>query len=166
MAKKNKIKYESSSFDGDYKKVVITTIVVLAVLVVFYFITAAILNKDNTSTKDNNTETEIQYEEILVGTSFSMRDTEYLVVYYDMTDDSINTNISSAISTYKSSNKLAIYYVNMHDALNKQFVSDKSNSKATKASELAINGPTLIKFSKNKIVDYVEGSEKIVNYLK
>lgn len=172
MAKKNnkKVKFESSSsFDGEYKKIIIITLVVLAFLVAFYFITVAILDKGDSSTKNINTdeEVEIQYKEILVGTSFSMKDSSYLVVYYDTTDEENASTISSAISTYRTNNKDShIYYVDMSNALNKSFVSEESNSSAGSASELKINGPTLINFSDGKIVEYVEGTEKIVDYLK
>ncbi len=170
MAKKknnNKIKFESNSMNDDYQKVIITTVIVLAFLVAFYFITVAILD-DGSSTKKNNTTdvTEIQYKEILVGTSFSMKDSNYLVVYYDTTSDN-STEITTAISTYRTNNSDSkIYYVDMSNALNKKFASDTGNSSATKADELKINGPTLIRFANNKIVEYVEGVEKIADYLK
>lgn len=172
MAKKNnkKVKFESSSFDGEYKKILIITLVVLAFLVMFYFITVAILGKGDSSTKNdtNKDETvEIQYQEILVGTSFSMKDSSYLVVYYDTTDEDNASNIASAISTYRTNNKDShIYYVDMNNALNKSFVSEESNSSASDASELKINGPTLINFADGKIVEYVEGADKILDYLK
>ena len=56
MAKKNnkKVKIESSSsFDGEYKKIVIITLSVLAFLAAFYFITVTILNKGDSSAKNN-----------------------------------------------------------------------------------------------------------------
>lgn len=172
MAKKNnkKVKFESSSsFDGEYKKIVIITLVVLAFLAAFYFITVAILNKDDSSTKadtNKDTEVEIQYKEILVGTSFSMKDSSYLVVYYDTTDDDNASKISSVISTYRTNNSDGhIYYVDMSNALNKSFVSEEGNSSASSAEELKINGPTLINFADGKIVEYVEGTDKIVDYL-
>ena len=169
MAKKknkNKIKFENSSMNDDYQKIIITTVIVLAVLVAFYFITVAILDDSSSKSDNSGKVTEIQYNEILVGTSFSMKESNYLVVYYDTTSDD-NTEIATAISTYRSNNKDSkIYYVDMSNALNKKFVSDTGNSSATKADELKINGPTLIRFANDKIVEYVEGVEKIADYLK
>ena len=63
---------------------------------------------------------------------------------------------------YKDSH---IYYVDMNNALNKSFVSDESNSSASSAEELKINGPTLINFADGKIVEYVEGKDRIIDYL-
>ncbi len=168
---KNKIKFEGSTFNSpEIKKIVITTSVVLIVFACFYFLTVAILNKDtDTSTTDTSSDTsevEIQHEVILLGSSFSIKDSQYLVVYYDTTDDDLSS-LTSAVSTYRSSSKeVSLYTVNMGDGLNKGFVSDASNKEATKASELSISGPTLIKFSNNKIDTYIEGMDEIIDYLE
>ena len=49
---------------------------------------------------------------------------------------------------------------------NAKYAGEKSNKKATKPSELQINGITLIKIKNGRIVDYIEGSDKIEEYLK
>ena len=49
---------------------------------------------------------------------------------------------------------------------NSKFASEKSNKKAKNASELKINGKTLIKIYNGKIKDYIEGSSNIEKYLK
>ncbi len=167
--KKKNIKIKSSnSFDNsEIKKMIIVTSVVLIVFCAFYFLTVMILDKDNNSDNDVvSNEVEIQHEEILLGTSFSVNEDEYLVVYYDFSSDDVY-DLTSAVSTYRSSSKeINLYSVDMSDALNKQFIGDTSNKDATKASEISINGPTLIKFTNNKISMYVEGIDKIVDYLK
>ncbi len=171
--KKNKIKFEGSAFGSpEVKKVVITTSVVLIVFACFYFLTVAILNKDtdasstDTDSSSDTSEVEIQHEEILLGSSFSIKDSQYLVVYYDTNDDDLSS-LTSAISTYRSGSKeLSLYTVNMGDGLNKGFISDASNKEATKASELSISGPSLIKFSNNKIDTYIEGMDEIIDYLE
>lgn len=95
-----------------------------------------------------------------------MKDSSYLVVYYNTTDKDNASDISSAISTYRTNNKDShIYYVDMNNALNKSFVSDEGNSSASSAEELKINGPTLINFADGKIVEYVEGKDRIIDYL-
>lgn len=173
MKKKKKIKVEENiSFDSsEIKKVVITTSVVLIFFACFYFLTVAIVNKDEkkdntTNSSSNTSEVEIQHEEILLGSSFSIKDNQYLVVYYDTTDDDLSS-LTSAISTYRSSSKdVNLYTVDMGDGLNKGFVGDTSNKKATKASELSISGPTVIKFTDNKISTYIEGMDKVIEYLE
>ncbi len=173
MKKKKKIKVEENiSFDSsEIKKVVITTSVVLIFFACFYFLTVAIVNKDekkddtaDSSSKTN--EVEIQHKEILLGSSFSIKDDQYLVVYYDTTDDDLSS-LTSAISTYRSSSKdVNLYTVDMGDGLNKGFVGETPNKKATKASELSISGPTIIKFTDNKISTYIEGMDKVIEYLE
>lgn len=173
MKKKKKIKIEeNTSFDSsEIKKIVITTSVVLIVFACFYFLTVAIVNKDekkddtaDSSSKTN--EVEIQHKEILLGSSFSIKDDQYLVVYYDTTDDDLS-NLTSAISTYRSSSKdVNLYTVDMNNGLNKGFAGEISNKEATKASELSISGPTVIKFSNNKISTYIEGTDEVIKYLE
>ena len=173
MKKKKKIKVEENiSFDSsEIKKVVITTSVVLIFFACFYFLTVAIVNKDEkkdntTNSSSNTSEVEIQHEEILLGSSFSIKDYQYLVVYYDTTDDDLSS-LTSAISAYRSSSKdVNLYTVDMGDGLNKGFVGETPNKKATKASELSISGPTIIKFTDNKISTYIEGMDKVIEYLE
>ncbi len=170
---KNKIKFEESTFNSpEIKKIIITTSVVLIVLACFYFLTVAIVNDDtdtsstDTESSSETSEVEIQHEEILLGNSFSIKDSQYLVVYYDTSDDELSS-LTSAISTYRSSSKdVNLYTVDMSDGLNKGFVGDTSNKEATKASELSISGPTVIKFSDNKISEYVEGIDEVIKYLE
>ena len=54
----------------------------------------------------------------------------------------------------------------MSNALNSAFLNDESNKDATKASELKISGPTLIKFVDGKISRYVEDMDDIETRLK
>ena len=173
MKKKKKIKIEENTNFGssEIKKVVITTSVVLIVFACFYFLTVAIVNKnekkDDTGDSSSKTnEVEIQHKEILLGSSFSIKDDQYLVVYYDTTDDDLSS-LTSAISTYRSSSKdVNLYTVDMNNGLNKGFAGATSNKVATKASELSISGPTVIKFSDNKISTYIEGTDEVIKYLE
>ena len=45
-------------------------------------------------------------------------------------------------------------------------INEKSNKNPTKASELAINGPTIIRFRDGNVREYIEGFDKVVDYLK
>ena len=95
-----------------------------------------------------------------------MGDGEYLVLYYDESNKDINNEMSSLVNTYKnSSDHLTIYTVNMNSPFNSKYSSTSSNTNPSNASEMKINGPTLIKFGNNKVEEYIEGSEDISNYL-
>ena len=92
---------------------------------------------------------------------------QYLVIYYDKSDEEISSVYSQLVSDYKSKDDaLSIYTVDMSSAFNKGFsTTDESNHNPTNASELLINGPTLIHFSQHSVTNYVEGEENISNYL-
>ncbi len=157
---------KNSYSDNELKKVIRCVVIVLVIFAVMYLLTILILKKSSTDyiTKEEET-TSIQYSEILAGTSFSKKDNEYLVLFYDMSDGS--SKYSSVASDYEAKEeRLPIYYVDLSNVLNKSIVSEESNKNAESAEELKINGATLIKFNTEGIVDYIEGEETISNYLK
>lgn len=143
------------------------TIAVLVILGIMYLLTILILKKSSLDYISKEPEkTSIQYSEILAGTSFSKKDSEYLVLFYDGNSDDAST-YEGIYSDYKAKDEhLPIYYVNLGKALNKEVVSKNSNREASSAEELKINGATLIRFKDNKIEDYFEGEEEIKDYFK
>ena len=154
------------SFDYELKGKLIVVLVVLLFLGCFYGLTLYITNKNNPKTDDKDTSETFNYNNIVIGRSFDMKDEDYLVLYYDGTDEDISSTYSSLMSGYKGGDgHYPIYYVNMGDGINKFKASDTSNSGATNIDELAIAGPTLIHFSNGAIIEYVEGEEAITSYL-
>ena len=159
MARNN---YNIDSIDGNsYKNIIVTVIVVLVIAVLFYLLTIYIINKPD---KVRVTEGSISYEQISAGSTFSMSDKNYLVIFYNRDNSG---DITTAVSNYKSKDKaLPIYYVDYNDAINASVTSkDSSNPKATKASELKVKDPTLIEISNGSISQYIEGEEKVIDYL-
>lgn len=153
-------------YDSELSKVIKCILIVLIIFIVMYLITVLILKKSSTDyiTQDIET-TSIQYDEILAGTSFNKKDSEYLVLFYDIDEDEDYT-YSNLISNYQAKDdKLPIYYVDLSNSMNKSVISEETNKEASNASELKINGSTLIKFSNNSISEYIEGEEAITNYL-
>lgn len=160
---KKNIEKKESGFEKDIFKVLCIMFGVLLFLAIFYFITVAIVS-DEEEVKDKE-ETEIQYEQILAGSSFSMKDDEYLVVYYDFSDEKL-AELTSVVYNYGYSGFSKLYKVDMSDGFNKKYIVEDDSNKAPKGvSDLAINGPTLIKFVDGECVDYVEGNDKIIDYL-
>ncbi len=162
-----------SATDSDIWSKVIIVCVIICVFCAFYFLTVFISKDDSSSTNSSSSNkkttetTSISYDEILLGRSFSMGDGEYLVLYYDKDNSDLSSEMSSALSTYNNKDShLNVYTVDMSDALNSSFTSDESNHDAKDASQMKISGPTLIKFNNNKIDDYIEGKDKITDYLK
>ncbi len=165
-------------FDSDISGKIIIVCVIICVFCAFYFLTVFI-SKDNgssSSNSSNNTSTNsssssssstsISYDNIVIGRSFSMDDSTYLVIYYDSSDTELSSTISSLISSYKSKDShLPIYRVDMSDGLNKNYVSDESNTNPSSVDDMRINGPTLIKFVDNSVDEYIEGKDSISDYL-
>ena len=175
----NKLKQERKKInnvsvtDSDIWSKVIIVCVIICVFCAFYFLTVFISKDDSSSTNSNSSNkkttetTNISYDEILLGRSFSMEDGEYLVLYYDKDNSDLSSEMSSALSTYNNKDShLNVYTVDMSDALNSSFTSDEANHDAKDVSEMKISGPTLIKFNNNKIDDYIEGKDEITDYLK
>ena len=177
VEKKDNISKEKSKFsfrEMDEKTFRIICVVGLSIIVfcLFYLLTLYITksNSDSSSTSNTTEEKEddvISYTNILAGRSFSMEDGTYLVIYYDMSDDEIASTYSSAVSSYRTKEGASsLYVVDMGNGLNKKYASEESNSNPSSASELAINGPTLIRFEDHHVVEYFEGEEAITSYLE
>ena len=150
-----------SDFYAELYKILKIVFGVVAFLALFYLITVIAVGNDE---KTEKIETSIQYEEILAGSSFTMRDDEYLVVYYDFSDSEMS-DVYSAIYTYNYSGKKRLYTVDMSNGFNSKYTNEKSNKKPENAEELAINGPTLILIKEGKVKEYIEGKDFVVNYL-
>lgn len=180
---KEKIENVNESFGVDIWNKLIVVCIIIIFLCLFYLLTVHITNKHSSDSDDSSNQTTskstssqktskddstaISYDETIVGRSFSVDSGEYIIVYYDMSDEDIKSQFSSLVSGYKSKeDHLNIYSVNMGDGLNKPYAKDESNSNPSKASEIAINGPTLIKFSDGSVEDYVEGYDDISSYLE
>ena len=83
----------------------------------------------------------------------------YYVVFYDFDSDSSVTSRLENISTNK------VFKVNTKDKLNSSVINTSSNTKASSADELKINGVTLIKIENGKNVEYVEGLSNVLSSL-
>ena len=161
MARKKKYYDLDKSIGGDsmYKSTILTVVVVLIFIGLFYLFAVYITNKPE---KIKIPEESISYEQITAGSTFNMSDNEYVVLFYSREN---NSDISSRISNYKVKNNINVYYVDLDDAINNSVKSTTSNKLATKASELKVINPTLIKIKNGKIVEYIEGQSNVVNYI-
>ena len=160
MARKKKYyDLDKAVSGGSYKSVIMTIILVLVIVGLFYLFAVYITNKPQTI---NIPEENISYEQITAGSTFNRSDFEYIVLFYSREN---NADITSKISNYKVKNNIEVYYVDLDDAINNSVISETSNKEATKASELKVTNPTLIRIKKGKIVDYIEGQNNVVNYI-
>ncbi len=175
--KKNNAKHKKNidlKIKGDLEGRTVGKIVIILIVVFsffsFYLLTVTIVNKNkNVENKSSNDSIEptISYDKIIAGRSFSMGDDEYYVIYYDSSDKENSSIYSELVSTYKAKgDSIPIYFVDMADGLNKNFsTTDESNKTPTEASDLLINGPTLIRINDGKVISYIEGEINIKNSL-
>ena len=167
--KKKQIREEIQEKNDTIANKIATALFALTVLLAFYLLTLYITNKNKEPVEDtNDTVSEEISSEILLGRSFNMSDSEYVVVYYDTKDEEIASNMASLIENYRISHgDSSIYYVDMNSGFNAPYATEEeSNKNPSSTSELKINGPTLIKVDQHIVVEYVEGYDSIENYLQ
>ena len=165
MARRNKRKHNnveeviSPEFNTNIKSILITIVCVLLVLGLFYLLTLRMTAKGE---KKEIMPASIGYEKITVGSVFDIDEKSYLVVLYDREDDS---EITNAINTYNSKHKNDVYYVDLADGLNKKSVSNEPKTNVTKASELKVKNPTMLKITNKKIEEVFDSKDSITKYL-
>lgn len=162
-----KVEVESNSV-GNIKTKFWAVIGIICFLLLFYLLAVYITTKNSeptdSDTQDENVETAISYTTTIVGRSLSMKDGDYLVLFYDASDDDLSSTYGGLVSNYAG--ELSIYTVDMSSSFNKTYVtSEESNRNPESESDFKINGPTLIRVSDHKVAEYIEGEESITSYL-
>lgn len=165
--KKSNNKKIENSLDYDLKGKIILVCVVLSVLAIFYVLTLYITKGDSSNTNSESNTSSSLDNEILLGNSFSLRNSEYLVVFYDLSLEDLDNDFVSVVNNYNYAHDMKLYIVDMGSGLNKAFATDgDSNKNPQSEADLLINGPTLIKISNGTLIEYIEGVENIKNYLQ
>ena len=146
--------------DSVFHAKVITVLCVLLIFAIFYLLTVHLTGGE--SSFDAKEDSSSSFETIL-GRSFSMKNGEYAILYYDTSDQEVSSSCQAIFNDYQSIyGEGSIYYVDMNSGFNKAYqTEEESNKNPESVSELLIHGPTLIKFNENKVVDYIEGIEAI-----
>ena len=139
------------------KSLIIITIILVLIIGLIYLLSAIFVTKElDWFNKKPTTEiTENVENTILAKEIFDQKEEEYYVYFYDYEKE--EERISSTINSNLSGKK--VYKVNTNSALNANYVSETSNKKVKKLADLKVKAPTVIKFSKNKVVAYYEGNE-------
>ncbi len=148
------------------KKLLIIIISLAIIAGLLYFVSAKYLVKDNFQNKDDNNSKEesIAYDRVDVGNVFNRPYDEYYVLAYE--PSSLKASIyASYMDNFKKENS-KIYYLNLSLDVNKKYVGEETNKNATKASELVLKEPTLIKIKNGKIQKYLEDLDSIDAELK
>lgn len=136
--------------------------VVVLVFGLMYFLTEKVVKKDTTIKKAEN-----NYNETIVGSSLSLNEAEYYVLFYDPTSDLANYLDSWQTNYIAAKKETKIYFVDLSKSINKKYITaEKSNPIATTESELKIKNGTLMVVKENKITAYLEDTTEIYNLLK
>ena len=148
---------EAINEKNQIKSLIIITIVLVLIVGIIYLLSALFVTKElDWFTKDNDKEiVETVKNTILAKEIFDQTEEEYYVYFYNYKDN--DERITSTVD--ENITKSKVYKVNTDSALNANYVSEISNKKAKKLSELKVKAPTVIKISKDKIVSYYEGNE-------
>ena len=135
-------------------------IVVVIIFVGVYFLTDYITNhSSNSNYKKQVGEATIQNDKILAGSTFNKSDEEYYVLFYDVTGDSTYTDL---YDSYKEKeDHIPIYYVDTNEGLNRDYVGEDVNEEPTEASEIKVNGPTLMKIENKEVVEFITDEDEI-----
>lgn len=153
----------------DFRNKLFTVFCILMFFLAFYVLALYITNKHSEKNDDNSSSTEVSvsHEEILLGSSLTMKDGEYLVIYYDSKDEENASDLNTLVSNYRAGHDTTLYFVDMSKAFNKNYITDgESNHTPGSASELLIKGPTVIKVVDKSVQEYIEGLDAVKEYLK
>ena len=147
------------------KKMGIILACVLIILGLFYLIAGVATGSIDLS---KNEPAQIQYSQILAGSTFKQSTTEYIVLYYDYTQEK-NSDYANLISSYESKEShLTVYTVDLSRKFNSSYIANEgetTNPNPTSASELKVKDPTLIVIKDKKVEKYLENYEDIENYM-
>lgn len=151
------IKYTNDDTD-QVKKFILILVGVAIVAVALYFLSSKVLIKDGVDKEVKDVAETIEYTKVDVGNIFNRPYEEYYVLAYD--PNSLSASIySSLIGTFNKEDS-KIYFLDLSTEVNKAYVGD-GNKDATKASEISLKEPTLIKITNGKITAYLEDLESI-----
>ena len=154
------------------KKFIFIILILVLVFAIFYFITILVVRPSKEQNLSNNTSSQIDTSKILIGQLLDRNENEYYALaikpslYNDYSSKIDYVQIyNKYIGDYKSrDNSLKFYTIDLDDALNKNYLSDKTNI-TDNLSELSISDEALFKVNNGKIEKYYVGSESIINAL-
>lgn len=136
-------------------KIIKILFIILIIIVVFYAITI-LITKYQDSKPDKTTQTDIKYEEILIGNMYKKNEDVYYVLAQFENDLS---KLYSAVYNYQQEGEIKLYTATLDNALNKKYIGEESNFSEKYP---IFKESTLLKIQNGEIVEYVEGVDKIL----
>lgn len=162
--KKNKTQKYVTEEQMEIKKFIFVLLGLLILLLGVYFFTKAFVTKDlHKNTNDvNYTEGKISYDVVIAGTMLNRPVSEYYV-YAFSNEDTNSVYYNTLVSNYSKKDKaLQVYFLDIDNALNKDYV-DKNNASKnfTTIKELKLGKLTLMKVKDGKVTKYITNEEEI-----
>lgn len=162
--KKNKTQKYVTEEQMEIKKFIFVLLGLLILLLGVYFFTKAFVTKDlHKNTNDvNYTEGKVSYDVVIAGTMLNRPISEYYV-YAFSNEDTNSVYYNTLVSNYSKKDKaLQVYFLDIDNALNKDYV-DKNNASKnfTTIKELKLGKLTLMKVKDGKVTKYITNEEEI-----
>ncbi len=169
-------KIETSTNNNELVRLVKIIVIITVIMALIYVVTmiatkkADEVKKDDTSTSKKTTKTEIQYDNIMIGTMLNKSGTYYVLIEEDKKDDQRIGEYDQLVTTIKNKEgAIKIYKVDLTDAFNKVYKAKESNYYVDNISDFKVTGTTLLKIEDAKVVtafDDYDGIKNELNNLK
>lgn len=160
IIKSNKVLGETD----EYKKLLILIGIIALVFITFYILTLVFTkDKNDDIFKADLDASEIQYDEIIVGTMFNQNNDQYYVLLEEKNDPYLDL-FKGYITSYNSATKKSkIYTIDLSNGFNSKYISDKNSFNK---NNFKVKGTTLIKIKNGEISYHYENKTKIYEQLK
>lgn len=170
---KNKVTYKTEEQQEIMKFIILIVIIAVCVGGIYLFTKVFVtkdINKNENATEEVVTGA-INYNVTIIGSLLDRPYNEYYVMAYN-SKDVVSMKYQAIYSAYMSKEEkdlTKLYYVDLSNIMNEQYVASKdqeTNPNAEKIEELKLGEFTLMKIKKGKIVKYIEDIEEIKKELK
>ena len=169
-------KIETSTNNNELVRLVKIIVIITVIMALIYVVTmiatkkADEVKKDDTSTSKKTTKTEIQYDNIMIGTMLNKSGTYYVLIEEDKKDDQRIGEYDQLVTTIKNKEgAIKIYKVDLTDAFQRVYTAKESNYYVDNISDFKVTGTTLLKIEDAKVVtafDDYDGIKNELNNLK
>ena len=168
--KKQKLNYDRNyGPDNEVFKIVKILIAVVLFLVVFYFLAMIMTGEIKFGNKKKEEEaTQIQYDEILAGETLNKNEEEYYVLYFNFSEKLSTTYLTYRDGYLGKTEHFPMYMVDLEKGFNTKYIKNEEEIEEypENIDELKVVSPTIVKVKDKKVVERVEGKDKVKEFLK
>lgn len=158
--------HSTAATDGsEVTRLIRVVIIITVIFLAFYILTLFLTKKDNSSKNEEKTTT-IQYDEIILGTLLSQKQSEYYVLVYESEDPYLKV-LENYVSLYgKQDEKIKVYTANLNNVFNESYIGEKLSATGTNVADFKFKNTTLVKIKDKKVVETYDTLDKITNHFK